>query len=232
MKNRYFLRETYTTPEKRDRINSSKINVGVDGFDSTLREFGFEPSEFRGLGKSDFFERMESELESEQYDEFVDMLFEEEGQKGDKFNLQVIELPAERDYRNVAGSANVHQGSRLDDVFDGVSNVLTLHECDTDSDFPSFSFRTPEKLEEVEADEELPIIIRNSDGEIEAEYSEGYQVEAPKRDTIEARVYPSSKLIAISNSGIMTGVQKDIARFVADQAEPIEESQQEVNENE
>jgi hypothetical protein len=228
MKNKYFLRESYTTVEKKDRISSSKINPGVEEFRSVLQEFGFEPEDFSNHNKSNFFNRLGQELDDENYDEFVSRLFEEVGKNGDKFNLQMIELPPERNYDSVAESAVSHEGSRLDETIDGISNVIMLNRCDTDAQYPSLVFRTPEEIEEVEADEELPIIIRDSDGNIEAEYSEGYRVEAPKENYIEARVYPSANIIVVSNSGITTGIQKDIARFVIAQGESIEENQREV----
>lgn len=226
MKNKFFLRDDYTTPEKRDRIHSSKINAGVDGFESVLDLYGYDPEHFGDLNKNEFFTRMGNELEDE-YDDFVHDLWEEVGNKGDTFNLKILSLPPERDYSQVAESARDYEERRIDEVYGDISNVLSLRTVEDEDDYIDLGFRTAERITEITPDEEMPIIIRDAGGGIEETYEEGYTVEAPTQSVIEARIYPSGKFVAISNSGVKNGVQRDIGRFIVEQADQLEEASEE-----
>ena len=226
--NTFYLRDGYSTEEMIERIPAAKINYGVEGYEEAISEFGLSPSDFRNMNKSTFFERMREEMD-EEFGEFVEVLFENCGQKGDKFNLQLYSLPSQADYSEVREEAETIVGSRIDEYFEGAQNVIMLDEVRFRDQLAvlDLGFRTAEEIEDVQPDEDIPIIIRRSDtDEIEAEYGEGYIVEAPTRQYIEARLYLGKSLLAVSRGGgISESQQKDIVRFINELSEPIEESQ-------
>ena len=226
--NTFYLRDGYSVEEMIDRIPAAKINHSVEGFEQALQEFGLDSSSYGTMSKSVFFERISKELD-EEYENLVHLLFDNCGQDGDKFNLQPFSLPPEADYSNIHSSAQEIQGERIDESVDDAKNVLILTDVESrdDSAAVDLGFRTAEKIEEVQPDEDIPVIIRRADtGEIEAEYEEGYIVEAPTRRKIEARIYMNERIIAISKGGgIVDSQHTDILRFVNSLADSTGETQ-------
>lgn len=219
--NTFFLRETYTHEEMINRIHSSEISVGNSDFDSVIDRYdSLDLDSFRGISKSDFFRRVSTELE-EDFEDFVEQLYEECGQPGDTFNLQLFELPEERDYTAIYSLADNLDGSRLDDLTESVDENLLINKSSVGDDYVDLSFKTAEKVQDIEPDEDLKVVIERADsGEVEAKYGPEYLVRAPSQDVIEARIYPGDKIVAVSNgSGINDGTQNAIVNGIIELGE-------------
>ena len=227
--NQFFLRDSYTAEEMLDRIPAAKINSGVEGFERVVTDYGLEPSELGNLNKSDFIPRISAELED--YDSFVADLFDVIGQTGDKFNLQIFDLPPNRDYSQIPEIVESLVGSRFDTRFDFVDNGLLFRDFEVREELgPSnqsaidMMFQSSEEVEDIQPDEDLPITVRRADtDEVVKEYGVEYYVEAPSRQFIEARTYFNSKYCVVSNgSGIKQGTQNDVVSSIIEIGEPIE----------
>lgn len=220
----FFLREKYSTEEKVDRIPSSQINPGNKGFAKALDRNGLDENKFSGYNKSDFFERISVELDTEARNNLIDDLFEKCGQEGDKFNIQMYELAPNASYTEVIDKAQIQEESQLDD-YAFLDHALYLQKADVNSiqhrgsneryKVLDFAFKTREEVEDIEPTDELPVRILFKDGEVEATYGDGYHIEAPSRTRIEARLYIENKSVAVSNgSGIKSGPQTDIVQLI------------------
>jgi hypothetical protein len=215
MSNTFFLRDGYTPDEMRDRVHSSRINTGNSDFVSVLWRFDLEPDEFRNVNKEDFFLRIQSEL-GDEFDDFVEALFEQCGQEGDTFNLQLFSLPEEASYDSLYDRIETIDGSRLDEIVDVVDEEILVDTIEYSENWIDFGLKTAQKVKDIEPDEDLKVTIERIDtGEVEAEYGPEYIVKAPTQDLIEARVYPADQLVAVSNgSGIKDGVQNQIVEAI------------------
>lgn len=213
--NTFFLRDDYTTNEKIDRIPSSKISPGVDIIDQVLSEL---EGNFSGqLRKRDFFYRIEEEFEPERYNEIVDEIFSEWGKKGDSFNLQLFAIPDSVSYEQVAKACEQLQGENLQDVFEVVSNEISLDRCikDPSENTIAFSFIISEKIDDIEPTDEMPIRVKKQSGSEEYEYGPDWEVIAPSREFIESKLYSKNGILAVTNSGgVRDGVQSDIAKSI------------------
>lgn len=215
MSNTFFLRDGYALDEMKDRIHSSRINTSSSDFVTVLSHFDLDCDEFHNMNKEDFFLRVQSEL-GDNFDEFVQELFEKCGQEGDTFNLQLFSLPEDTSYNALYNNIDTIDGSRLDEIVDVVGKEILVDAVKQSEDYIDFGLKTAEKVKDIEPDEDLKVTIERVDtGEVEAEYGPDYIVRAPTQDLIEARVYPEDKVVAVSNSsGIKDGVQNEIVEAI------------------
>lgn len=213
--NTFFTRDGYSTYEKRKRISAEIISPDTPEVREILGEIGEAPQEGGNLTKDAFFTRLQEELESEEYDEFVDTLFSEYGKKGDRFNIQLFEFAGEISYNKLVENVEEYEGYRLDNIFSDISDpvALDLVEPNENEGIVDLNFKVTERLKEIEADEDVPIQVRERGGEESEvrEFGEGYEVIAPAGYRVEVRIYTKEGLAAVSNyNEIRDGLQTEI----------------------
>lgn len=215
---RFLFRDTYAIPEKIDRIPTSRISKETPEIQRRLGELSLSESEIRRIGKNDFFEEAEDHLSETAFQEFVSDLFDQYGVKGDKFNMQLYLLKESISKDNLLDLAEQYENERLDRDFDSLNDPIVLTEYRENEDSVDIQFRTTARLENIEADDNIPIqIIEIETGETIQNYGSEYRVKAPARYRVEVRAYPDKELLAVSNyARIGEGLQTSIADTVTE----------------
>lgn len=213
--NTFFTREGYTTLEKRKRISADIISPNTSEVREMLEKIGEPPQEGSSLTKGDFFNRVKDDISREEYESFVDELFEAHGKKGDKFNIQLFTLSGDATFSNLVEGMEGYQGYRLDNTFSDIGDPVALDVVNPDEEggIVDLNFKVTERLKEIEADEDVPIQVRETgdeDSEVR-EFGEGYEVIAPAGYRVEVRVYTEEGIAAVSNyNQIRDGLQTEI----------------------
>lgn len=220
--NVFLFRDEYSTSEKVDRIPASVFSVDTPEVRAFLGEIGEPPQEVRSLSKSDYLSRARSEVEWERYEIHIEELFEEYGKKGDTFNMQLFTLPGELSYEQLVERSESYEGNRLESVYSQMLAepvALTNTAKNEERHTVDLCFRTAVTQQEIEPDEDIPIqVIRQGTEEVEGEFGEGFVVRAPLRHQIESRVFVDEGLAAISNSGVRSGLQTNLATIITEMA--------------
>lgn len=217
---RFLFRDGYAVSEKISRIPTAIIDAETSRINRHLRDLSLTEKEVGRMGKSDFFEEAEDKLSKGAYQNLVSDLFRQYGVQGDKFNMQLFVAEERISLGDLASRADDYIGERLDHDFDSLVEPIVLTDFNVDTDFIDFQFRTTARLEDINPDEKIPIqIIDTESGRTVERYGSDYQIKAPARYHVEARVYPETKIIAVSNySKIKDGLKSDIAATVAEMA--------------
>lgn len=228
--NVFLFREAYSIGEKTERIPASVFSVDTAEVRKILGEIGEPPQEVRSLSKSDYLSRIRSEVEWEEYEAHIDELFEQYGKKGDTFNMQLFTITGDLSYEQLVERAETYEGGRLESVYSEILTeplALTNTAKNENHNIVDLCFKTSITQEEIEPDEDIPIqVVRQGTDEVEREYGEEYMVRAPLRNQIESRVFVDAGMAAISNSGVRSGLQTNIASVISDMARFTEEGDQ------
>ena len=194
MSNVFLFREDFSIGEKIDRIPSHKISTDTPEIAEVLEEIGRDTGEVASLTKDDFLKSISNQVTDERYELLINTLFTNYGFKGDKFNMQLYRL---RDI-SIKDDIEVPENRRLDEEYPGLLNrPISLIETNKHKgeNLIDFRFQTSARMEKVEPDQEIPIRILDADsGEVVEEYGPEYEVEAPARYNVEARVYKDKKI--------------------------------------
>lgn len=214
----FLFRDQYPIDEKIRRIPPGKITGTTGEIRSRINDLGLAHNEVNKLGKHDFFDEAEDSLSNGQFEALVSSLFDEYGAKGDKCNMQLFLSDGRLNYDDISQAASDSLNARLDTWIDALSEPIVLTDVRTQDDCIDLQFRTSVQREDIEPDENIPIqIIRREDGVVVQDYGSEFTVRAPARYRVEARVYPRSGYIAVSNySRISDGLKADIAKTITE----------------
>lgn len=219
MNNLFFFREEYDVEEKLDRIPANAFTTSSD----VVQNFVSNeiPGEFdiNETNKEDTIARLRTEIDAKTFETFVNNLFEEEGKRGDKFNIRLFDVPNNINGSILKKNLEEAEGDEFTQDIDGTLTILNLEDFDTnlESDLPyiDLKFKTPIKENEYKPSEEKPVKITDESGGIVA-YSDNpnHTVNILSNQMIEARVYLALNSIAISNSSIDKKYQKAITLLI------------------
>jgi hypothetical protein len=213
--NKFFLRDEYTVDEKEERIRAEKFSIDSPPVLNVLDEANISAEEAKGFGKTDYLNKLSSRLSDDEYNEFIDEMFEEYGRKGDKFNQQLYFLPSDLEIEDLYEKLDQFTGGALHKPFDSIlSHRLFLREIQMNDEKVDLRFNTAFDMQEFESNEETPIKILNEEGEEINELEEKQRVRVPNRQRIEARIYENEKVLSLSNSDVKDGIQTEIFNVV------------------
>jgi hypothetical protein len=209
----------YTTEEMRNRIPAGRISPETPEVMEMLEELNEVPSEVSSLNKNPHLDLVREECSRERYEEYISVLFQEYGKRGDKFNIQLFELNGSSlSFEELSEQAESLEGTDVAEEFSDLRDIpLALQRVNSNEEknYIDFSFQTIESEEWINPTEDLPIVVYRG-GEPVQEYSEpDYEIMAPATYRIEARVYIEDDLIAVSNfSSVKDGDQTDIVEII------------------
>lgn len=202
MKDRFLFRDELESDEKADRITSSHFDWSIPLVKNTAIDAGISEDDIGNKGE--VIHLFKSELDSSQYDEFIDELFQKYGKRGSQFNFQLYNIEGGFSIDDFVDSAEQYCESTLNDEVEMTfSRKIRLLEFDHSPggnavDLLFFVEGTPEsdlagEFEVVEDGEarELVDVSEISNEALLYRSTEYY---------IEVKIYVGYGMIAISNS--------------------------------
>jgi len=230
-KNRFFLRKEYSRDEKVGRIGAEEFTIDNSGVMNAIDGTRISPEAVSNNGKEWLLNNLRSELNRDEYEDFVDKMFRRHGKTGDRFNQQLVRYPPDLDTIELYEKLETYQDGPLTKPFDFIlSQPLYMNEIEEEDGEIDVSFYTAVRFEEYDSTEEMPIGIHDESGEKVDEVDTDQSVKIPIRRRVELRIYTEKKLMSISNSEIPTRLQKEIYNIVlavARESPEIEERQEE-----
>ncbi|WP_158855073.1 hypothetical protein [Halorhabdus sp. CUG00001] len=219
MSNKFFFRDEYTQNEKIDRIPASSFSTRSDVVSEFIDENIESEFQIDELTQEETINRIRIETSNEEFDEFIDDLFEEEGKRGDPFNIRLFEIPNKIDEDTLEDNCRNLEDIEFTEDIDGTLTTLQLNNINphlgSEMNFVDLEFKTPIREEEYSPSQETPVEIINSSGE-QVAYSANpeHTVRVMSNETIEARIYIDLNSVVISNSGVDKKHQEAITLIV------------------
>jgi hypothetical protein len=202
-----FFREGYTREEKIERI---KANIFTNN-SKVIREIsdlGEDPSDYSS--KQSILDLFDSKLDNSRYDEIIDNLFDNHGQKGDRFNIKLFEAPSVMKKDKIITRLIAFSDKNLGENLEYVNYSLEIENWKSTSQTIDVRFIASGSYTDTSDN----LVVRTDDGEMQPieEVTSGEIVE--KEDTVvETRLYCKSNTMAIYNSGVNKSLKKQIALF-------------------
>ena len=228
--NKFIFRDGYTEYEKKNRINVDHFRNDHHGFvDQALSAAGLG-EDILNKRKSRFLNKLYSRLSEEEYNQFLDGMFEQYGEKGDRANLQLFR----REGLTHQTLVNTLESRGADVETDGGQEVQAAEDEEPYSAHLSYvsNYNVPESgvvdIEFTHTDQTEAVELGNGRFEDRSGHSvDANEIDVSDHDlealsrfvqendyTVEARVYTEEGIVAISNSKCSTGLQKAIFRAI------------------
>ncbi len=219
--NIFLFREEYDQQEKIDRIPANAFSTSSNVVSEFIEEKVSGEFDINELTKEKTIARLRTATDSETFDTFIDELFENEGKKGDSFNLRMFEIPKEIDGQRLKQEAESLAGDSVSKDIDGTMTTLELdevnHQFDSKVPYVDLRFVTPVEQETFNPDEETPVeIVDNSGHQVAYSDDPRHTVNILSNQTIEARVYTNLNTVLISNSEVKKNHQNAVTLIVAE----------------
>lgn len=217
--NTYIFREDYRTEDMISRIR-------VEHFRSEEEELVQDVLEEADLGraylleheKQDFLGEIKDRVGDERYDEFIEAMFEQYGEKGDQFNIQFYVVD-DIVYNDLVTRAEELGGEELRQVESEEfrrPTTLTKVQANDEARIVDLQFEVVDHPENIDA-EGLETAY-TAEGEIidlsETELEEAERLIRENRYMMEVRAYADDGIVAVSNSVGRNPIRKEMKNAV------------------
>ncbi|WP_254861371.1 hypothetical protein [Natronomonas gomsonensis] len=217
--NTYIFREDYRTEDMISRIR-------VEHFRSEEEELVQDVLEEADLGraylleheKQDFLGEIKDRVGDERYDEFIEAMFEQYGEKGDQFNIQFYVVD-DIVYDDLVTRAEELGGEELRQVESEEfrrPTTLTKVQANDEARIVDLQFEVVDHPENIDA-EGLETAY-TAEGEIidlsETELEEAERLIRENRYMMEVRAYADDGIVAVSNSVGRNPIRKEMKNAV------------------
>ena len=220
MKNKtHLFRSGYEIEEMIKRIPASAFNTEISEVKEFIQPYSEEITGDGQFKKEEFISNARKLADEEEFNKFINSLFENKGKKGDPFNFRLFEPYTDLSFEALLNETPDRKGNDVTELTSGeLDQVFHLTDWKPSSDSSSvdFQFKTAKEREDLTSDDDLPVkVIRKKDDKVVREYDSDYIIRAPFRHRIEARAYTEQGIIIVSNfSGVNKNMQEDIVTII------------------
>jgi hypothetical protein len=213
--NTYLFRDGYRIEEMISRIRVAKFRSEEEELvQEILEEADLEYAYLLENEKQDFLDEIRTRVEEERYEEFIQSMFEQYGEKGDQFNIQFY-IVDDITYDLLLTTAEEIEGEELRQIeSDEFRRPTTLTEVrsDAESRIVDLQFEVVDHPENIDA-EGLETAY-TSEGEVidlsDTELEEAERLIRENRYMMEVRTYVDDGIVAVSNSVGRTPIREEL----------------------
>jgi len=218
--NLYFFRDAYDEDEMISRVSTAHYRDDAR-MEEILEEIGLEEEYVLDNPKETFLSKIESRLDSETYTEFLEYMFDEYGEKGDRVNLQFYRSEG-LSYDELVSYLESDQPQEVaaDGGHTDYSSYVTNYRT-YDGSIVDIQFRFRDNPDRTTIEDEGYAEDKEGDHTDldNLEISEYAQLVTTGEKTVEAPAYTERGLVAVSNSDISNELRKNVQKAVSQWAD-------------
>jgi hypothetical protein len=217
--NTYIFREDYRTEDMISRIRVEHFRSEEEELvQDVLEEADLERAYLLEHEKQHFLGEINDRVGEERYEQFIEAMFDQYGEKGDQFNIQFYVID-DIVYEDLVTRAEELEGEKLGQVdSDGFRRPTTLTKvrADVEARIVDLQFEVVDHPENIDA-EGLETAY-TAEGEVidlsETELEEAERLIRENRYMMEVRAYADDGIVTVSNSVGRNPIRKEMKNAV------------------
>ncbi|KAA9410723.1 hypothetical protein EGO51_13230 [Haloarcula hispanica] len=216
MSNLFYFRdkEGYSPDDKIDRIKRQYVSLEIPEIREAIRRSGANTAELEDPSKSRLIGFLRTELDTDEFSELINSLFDKYGERGDSFNIKSHKINIGLDVNQLVSNLNeLEQQGLLDGESDHFSYIIELDDYieREEQGVIDISFVIRGKREHIESDQ---VQVRTTGGEQltldELADEEVAEITKTEEYLVESRIYHNAGIVALSNSSIDKSLHEEI----------------------